>query len=93
MENILKTPIATFSDLSAFIVNTEMPTILAFSQPNTFGRYWLNKMEQHIRLLFLPNLVFRTELNLPHTELSILTVEGGGPVIFLLATEKLSLNL
>lgn len=82
MTNTSLDKIANFNELSSCITNTASPTILAFVAPNTFGQYWLERMERNLAHLFTPNLTFRLIIVQEIDELAILTREGGGPIIF-----------
>ena len=89
MKNNLIPHISNFNELSSFIINTVSPTILAFSVPNTFGQYWLERMEQTLKNPYTPNLDFKINIVQKMDELEILTREGGGPVIFFIKDRKI----
>jgi len=89
MASTINHPITTFTELNSFIINTESFAILAFSEPNSFGQYWLERMEQKVESSAISNLNFRIELPSQRNELSVLTRAGGGPIIFFIRNRKI----
>lgn len=89
MPNIPLKPITDFNELSSFIINTVTPTILAFSAPNTFGQYWLERMYRTITLIYAPELVFKINVVQKRDKLAVLTREGGGPIIFFIKDRQI----
>ena len=89
MQNLPISHISNFNELSSFVINTVSPTILALTEPNTFGQYWLERMNQTIAPLFTTDLLFRINIIQRIDELEILTREGGGPIIFFIKDRKI----
>ncbi len=89
MKNIPTQHLSDFTELNSFIINTVSPTILAFTAPDTFGQYWLTRMERMLAISSMPNLSFKILITQEKDELKILTNEGRGPVIFFIKDRKI----
>lgn len=89
MKNTQINHISNFKELSSLIINTVSPTILAFSVPNTFGQYWLERMEGTLTPFFTNSLIFKINIVQKTDELEVLTREGGGPVIFFIKDRQI----
>lgn len=85
----MTTSITNFEELDSHIINTTVPTVLAFTSPNTFGKIWLLRMRQHLDLFYDLNLSFRIITNDKMDELAIMTQAGGEPVIFFIQNRKI----
>lgn len=89
MTNSEKITLTNFNELNSLIINSVSPTVLAFAKPNSFGQFWLEKMNRQLTQMNILHLTFHFQMTQDADELAILTKEGGGPVLFFIKNRKI----